>query len=280
LQSEAEFIIDGQPCTVDVGGSPAFSFGAAETLSRPDTDPTFFQDWYGEGFRVFRFLDDAAFASLHYGVTHSIARIVASLGVEVTGFELEKYHHFVRDDATHFQVVRLTRDLFPADFNFPITATRKRLERLLGFGLTDIDPDTGDKLHIIIRINRPGSSDYNPPHKDIYEVWDAEAVIPKFVNFWIPACGVSPQSSLPVGPGSHLLPEDRIYRTVEGGVVAGKTYRVRSILHWDGSNRLHRPPVGDGEVIVFSSHLIHGCAINEQEDTTRVALEFRLFRNH
>jgi hypothetical protein len=29
---------------------------------------------------------------------------------------------------------------------------------------------------------------------------------------------------------------------------------------------------------MFSSHMIHGLAINEEEDVTRVALEFRLFK--
>jgi ectoine hydroxylase-related dioxygenase (phytanoyl-CoA dioxygenase family) len=33
-----------------------------------------------------------------------------------------------------------------------------------------------------------------------------------------------------------------------------------------------------GEVLIFSSHLVHGLAINEESDTTRVALEFRLYK--
>jgi hypothetical protein len=277
MQSQAEFIINDHPYSVDIGGSPAFSFGAAQTLSEPGTDATYFQKWYRDGFCVVRFIDDAGFESLREGVSRSVSRIVASLGIDVTGFELQRYHRYVCDDETHHRVVRLTRDLFPPDFNFPVSAITERFERLLGFGLTDIDPHTGEQLHIIVRINRPGSTDYNPPHKDIYEDWDSKGVIPKLVNFWIPVCGVSAQSALPVAPSSHLLPEDRIYRTVEGGVVAGKSYRVRSILHWDGKNRLQRPRVGDGEVLVFSPHLVHGCAINVQPDTTRVALELRLF---
>jgi hypothetical protein len=278
MTSEVQYVIDGQPCTLDVAGSPAFAHGKPEQLSRPDTDITSGQAWYDRGYGIFRFLDDTGFASLREGIARSIRGIVASLGVDTAGFELETYHRYVRDDALHRKVVGITRDLFPDDFNFPILDTLARLERLLGFGLTDVDPDTGEKLHIIVRINRPDSHDFNPPHKDIYEAWDADATLPRFANFWIPICGVTPQSSLPLVPGSHRLPEDRIVRTFAGGVAGGNEYRVRTVLRWDGSNELQRPAVGYGEVLIFSSHLVHGCAINRQDDATRVALEFRLYR--
>jgi ectoine hydroxylase-related dioxygenase (phytanoyl-CoA dioxygenase family) len=95
---------------------------------------------------------------------------------------------------------------------------------------------------------------------------------------WVPICGVNDKSSLPIAPGSHLLPEDKILRTMDGGVVAGKKYRVRSIAVWDGRSDLTRAKVEEGELLVFSCHLIHGIAVNDQDDQTRVALEFRLFR--
>jgi ectoine hydroxylase-related dioxygenase (phytanoyl-CoA dioxygenase family) len=50
------------------------------------------------------------------------------------------------------------------------------------------------------------------------------------------------------------------------------------IKEWGGSHTLERAVVKDGQVLFFSSHLIHGLAINEEEDLTRVALEFRLFK--
>jgi hypothetical protein len=280
MGAEAEFVIDGQTYTVDIGGSPAFAFGKHERLAGPDTDIAWGQDWYEQGFGIRPFCDEAAFADLRAGISASIAGILDSLGIDTRGFELEKYHHFVRDDATHHRVVGITRDLFPGDFNFPIAGNIDRLGALLGFALTDTCPWNGEQVHIIVRINRPRSGDYNPPHKDIYENWDADRVLRRFVNFWIPVCGVGPRSSLPLVPGSHQLDEDRIYRTFQGGVVGGNRYRVRNIIRWDDRNDLCRPPVRYGEVLVFSSHLIHGCAINSQDDTTRVALEFRLFKRN
>ncbi len=53
-----------------------------------------------------------------------------------------------------------------------------RLSKILGFNLTDLNPGDQKKVHIIVRINRPKSNDYNPPHKDIYELVDNESLMP------------------------------------------------------------------------------------------------------
>jgi ectoine hydroxylase-related dioxygenase (phytanoyl-CoA dioxygenase family) len=50
------------------------------------------------------------------------------------------------------------------------------------------------------------------------------------------------------------------------------------IKSWNGDITLTRPEIKYGEVLFFTSHLVHGLAINEEEDSTRVALEFRLFK--
>ena len=190
-------------------------------------------------------------------------------------FILEEYHRHCEEG--HYRIVQKTRDLFPCDFKFDTKVIVEKLGALLGLELTDIDPDTNKKLHIILRINRPNSTDYNPPHKDIYQQYDESGIVPKCVNFWIPICGVNKDSTLPLAVGSHLLSEDKIFRSFDGGFVNGKAYNVRSVLHWGGDVRLTLPQVNDQQVLVFSSHLVHGCAINHQKDTTRIALEFRLF---
>lgn len=301
--NQLTYVIDGQDVTVSVAGSPGFQPGPAQILSGPGRDATFGQGWYDQGYASFAFADAPEFAQIRQGISAAIGRIVAQeLGPELSpdlspetdqdaaegagyadqppppGFDLESYHHHVRRDADHARVVARTRDLFPADFGFPIQAIIPKLERFLGFGLSDIDPDSGERVHIIIRINRPGSQDYNPPHKDIYEGVDGPGYIPQFINFWIPICGLTPKTMLPLAPGSHLLPEDQIIRTVTGGVVAGKTYRVRMVQSWGGQTQMIRPAIGYGDALVFSSHLVHGLALNSETDLTRAALEFRLFR--
>ena len=278
MRKEAEFIIDGELHKFDIGDSPAFCFGSAERLSRPDTDVVYGQPWYEQGFGIFSFLDEPEYQALHEGISASVSGLVAANGVDTAGFRLDKYHLHVRNEDLHRKVVGMSRVLVPSDFNFDVSRVIGKLERLLGFGLTDMDPENGERSNIIVRINRPGSTDFNPPHKDIYEDWDQRSVLPQLVNFWIPICGVTAKSSLPVAPGSHLVPEDRICRTVEGGVIGANRYRVRSVISWDGRRDLVRPSVQYGQVLVFSSHLIHGCAVNTQDDETRVALEFRLYK--
>lgn len=269
-----DYTINGEKYSVDVSGSPEFVTGEHEYLSSAETDIIFGTPWYEDGHKIMPFLGPEEFQVLRHEISEVIRKIVVSLGVDATGFEIDKYHRFVTDDATHLGVVSRTRDLFPEDFSLPMQGVIEKIGQVVGFRLTDVEPNTGGRMHIIVRINRPRSTDFNPPHKDSYE--DPSA---RFLNVWIPICGVNDKSSLPIAPGSHLLPEDKVLRTLEGGVVAGKKYRVRSIAAWDGRSDLHRVKVDEGQLLIFSCHLIHGIAYNDQDDTTRVALEFRLFRS-
>lgn len=261
---------------VDLGSESEFSTGKAVHLSTKESDLTFSQEWYAKGFHVESLFNAQEFSSLKTGVENTAKSLLESSGAHVQGFSLEKYHQFV-DEKLHFEVVSRTRDMFPQDFSFDCESVYQRLGEMLGFPLGDVGPG-GKKMHIIVRINRPFSGDFNPVHKDVYEAYDGRGEIPQFVNFWIPICGVSTASSLPVAKGSHLLSEEAIVRTSAGSTINGKSYRVNSIVSWDGSSELERPEVPYQSVLVFSPHLIHGLAINQQEDITRVSLEFRLFR--
>ena len=267
----AKFLIDKSTYEINLKGK--FYFGPDKVLSTKETDPCYDQEWYSQGYKISNLFSESEFNLLYKGINNCICKFSKK-----NKFPLEKYHEYIKDDQTHMEIVKKTRDLFPEDFNFDVKKIIRKLELLMGFPLTDIDPDTNKKLHIIVRINRPFSNDYNPPHKDIYQQYDETGIIPKCINFWIPICGVTFQSMLPLAKSSHLLPENKIYRTKDGGIIEKNKYRVRSVLHWDGSNKLSRPKIKDGQVLIFSSHLIHGCAINEQKYITRVALEFRLFK--
>ncbi|MGK0413263.1 MAG: ectoine hydroxylase-related dioxygenase (phytanoyl-CoA dioxygenase family) [Polaribacter sp.] len=65
-----------------------------------------------------------------------------------------------------------------------------------------------------------------------------------------------------------------IFRTFDGGMMEGNKYRVRMIKSWNSENRLVRSTVQNGQVLIFSGHLIHGLAINNENNKTRVALGF------
>lgn len=278
---DIEYQINGNNYTVSIEGSPVLQFGKDEVLSKADSDITFGQSWYDEGFTEVDLLNEEEFIGLKKGLVNSIEEIIQKeLSIVPESFNLENYHHFVKDDASHYKIVSKTRDLFEEDFKFPITQLISRLGDKLGFNLTDVDPATKKKLHIIVRINRPQSNDYNPPHKDIYEGVDNDSIIPQFVNFWIPIAGVTNKSSLPLAPKSHKVNEKLISRTFDGGMMEGNKYRVRMIKSWGGDNGFIRSNVQNGQVLIFSSHLIHGLAINNESDKTRIALEFRLFKDN
>ncbi|ADQ17658.1 phytanoyl-CoA dioxygenase family protein [Leadbetterella byssophila] len=280
MSRRLSYTIGNESYEFSVEGSPEFKCGKNERLSREDTDIVYHQDWYQEGYTVKPFLSESEFAYLKEGLTNSVAALIREeLNLEVPAdFVLENYHHLVKNSEDHYKVVRRTRDLFAEDFNFPVKSILPKFEAILGFGLTDINPEDGKELHIIVRINRPGSNDFNPPHKDVYERVDEANYIPPFVNLWIPIAGVTENSSLPIAPGSHLISEDQVCRTFDGAVVEGNKYRVRMIESWGGSTHLERAKVKDGDVLFFSGHLIHGLAVNAEPDMTRVALEFRLFK--
>lgn len=272
-----EYKIDNEIIDVDVSDNQNYITGESKVLSNVDTDITFNQNWYSEGYTTAPFLWNEEFGDLKKGITNTISDLLTKEGIDTTGFTLEKYHKYVKTNEQHFSIVSKTRDLFPEQFRFNIKELMPTFSHLLGFELSNINPKTNDRVHIIVRINRPKSNDYNPPHKDMYEAYDREGYFPQFVNFWIPIAGVTDKTSLPIVPKSHLISEDNVVRTSDGGIVGGNKYRVRFIKEW-GDNSMIRTNVTDSEVLIFSSHLIHGLAKNGEDDLTRVALEFRLFK--
>lgn len=271
-----EYLVDGVPVPVWLDNASEACFGEDLVLSTPETDATASQPWYPEGFTVVDLFSPDSFAELRAAMEATLRGVMVQIGIDTRGFTLERYHCFV-DDAQHYQIVGRTRDLFQRDVALDVAAMHARLGAVFGRPLTDMAPAAmGGQLHIILRVNRPGSTDFNPVHKDIYEPVDNLGLVPPLINFWVPIAGVGPDSALPIAPGSHRLNERTILRTRAGSRVEGRAYRVNSILEWDGSRSLERVRVRDGQVLIFSPHLIHGLAVNRTPDTTRVALEFRL----
>ena len=257
------------------------ALGRDIVLSNERTDLSFTQDWYPEGYKVYKAFDQDEFMSMRKSVENAVTSIMKKeLNLSSVDFNLEDYHSFVPTDQDHYKIVSRARDLFSHDFSFPILSCLERLGELVKTKLTDLNPQTGHRIHIIIRINRPKSHDFNPPHKDIYGDYEGNVVSsPNFINFWIPICGVTRNSSLPIAPGSHLFPESEIERSLSGAIIGGNRYRVNLVLNWGGSNRLSRTNLDAGEALCFSPHLIHGLAANQESDQTRVALELRLYED-
>ena len=272
------YTIDGRELAVECEGETAFFAGEDVCLAERFGDSVAAQDWYREGYAI---IDSARFfdfrevrADVERVVRHAIAELEP--GADLSAFRLGDYHKYV-GDALHARVIRKTRRLFPKDFGFDEARIVGELSGLLGIKLGYRNPLENSDQWIIARINPPRSIGFNPPHKDAYGVLDQLGSIPRMVNVWIPVCGVGEGTGLPVVPGSHLLKESAVVRTRAGTVMEGQRYSVNCIKSWNGQTALSTLCPAEGEMIVFSSHLIHGLGRNHNADTTRVSLEFRLY---
>lgn len=270
--------VNGESIEVEVDEKEDFEVGENICLAKEFHDISLKQDWAKQGYCL---MNSKPFFD-HSAIYHAIEKLVIQILAEedptlcLDGFTLEKYHQFV-DDEMHQKVFARTRRLYPPDFEIDIEQFVDRLGVELGRNLCVDNAIAKSKQWIIVRINRPVSEDFNTVHKDVYESYDGLSAVPEMINIGVPVCGVNEKSGLPVAPGSHLLTEDKVLRTRQGGFMNGRQYTVNSILSWDGSHCLQSLSPNEERLIVFSSFLVHGLALNRNPDTTRISLEFRLF---
>ncbi|GEQ87314.1 hypothetical protein ULMS_28220 [Patiriisocius marinistellae] len=261
--------IDNTPYQFEVIGD--FFWGKEELLYKPENSVISKTSWSEKGYGVVEAFFGNEFQNLKDSIKKNIIKAFKINKIEYpSNFELRDYHNVVKTDKQHLQVIDITRSLTNEDFDFDIDALTERFGKILGYKLTSWVEEL-QKSHIQIRINRPSSLDINPPHRDGYlSYWE------DVVNVWIPIESCNEQTSLPVLPGSHLLPENEIYRTnSKGATINGNTYFVPCILKTkDGNMDMIRPNPKEGNALLFSPFLIHGAAVN-RSDKTRVSIELR-----
>ena len=153
------------------------------------------------------------------------------------------------------------------NFNFDLDKIASIVSKIIDVELSFYNPELKTS-HIQLRINRPRSLDFNPPHKDSYIDCFNDVV-----NILIPICGCDSSSSLPLMPGSHFLNESELFKSQPGEAkINNITYNVPCILNIKNSIfKLIRPNPDVGDAILFSPYLIHGAAFNNS-DITRIAL--------
>jgi len=255
---EIETLIDGKVFVWHAEGE--FAWGQGPPLCRLEQDILL----CGLGSDGYRILD------LPPGCADEIAdRAAALLGFAHRDL-LPCYHRDVRD-TRHVAVIKKTRELRLRDLAIPPGSFSGLFGRALGVRLTETVAALS-RDHVQLRINRPGSTDYNPPHRDgSLPIW-ANAL-----NVWIPIAGVNELTSLPIIPGSHRVAEEACWQTEAGGVaIRGRQYRVPAIARLrQGPLHMVRTPVAFGQALLFTPFLIHGLAVNESSHT-RMALELRL----
>lgn len=271
LEKICNIYIDEIPFEFKVEGD--FYWGNDEVLYTEKGSVLENVSWKKKGFKVVTAFKRETFLKLRKSIKENIIKAIKKVGIEVdtNTFELEKYHEYITTDEQHFQVINITRNLTVSDLSFDIDALVDRFGAVLGCELTSWVEEL-QRSHVQIRISRPNSLDINPPHRDGYfSYWE------NIINIWVPIAGCTEKTSLPVVAGSHLLSENEILRTSsKGAKINGNTYHVPCLLESKkGSFYMERPNPKEGEALLFTPYLIHGAAINQSKDTTRIALELR-----
>jgi hypothetical protein len=258
METEIETVIDGRAFRWRAEGK--FAWGSGPPLCRLERDRV--SAALGpEGYRV---------VELPQGCAERLAETAAVLLGYRHRDQLTSYHTDV-DEAGHLATVERTTRLRLKEFAVAPGCLAGLFGAILGIPLSETVAALG-RDYVILRINRPHSTDYNPPHRD-----GSLAVWARSVNIWIPVAGVDRQTSLPLFPGSHRVAESECLQTGPGGVaIAGRRYHVPAIACLrSGALRMTRASVAFGQALMFTPYLIHGLAVNESRQT-RMSLELRL----
>jgi ectoine hydroxylase-related dioxygenase (phytanoyl-CoA dioxygenase family) len=128
---------------------------------------------------------------------------------------------------------------------------------------------------IWFRICRPSKNymnDFNPCHKDIYLDFYRNVI-----NIYLPIVGSNENSTLMIEQSSHKWNENETIVTKDGAYFKNinKKYSVDAVVASKKPLNMYRPNPSIDQVMIFSPYLIHGCANNNNEDTTRISIEIR-----
>jgi hypothetical protein len=259
VNQQIETLIDGRPFSWLVKGE--FSWGSGGPLCQLESDPLL-PALGADGYRVI---------DLPAGTAERIKKNVASLPLLQGLANLENYHEWVESEADHLKLIQDSRDLRYARLGLDGEEFTRFFANIVGVALSPVLPMFGSEI-VQLRINRPGSTDYNPPHRD-----GSLPHLAPTLNAWIPVVGVDETTSLPIVPGSHAISEEDCWQTQPGGAsMGGNPYRVPAIGRLlSGPLRMMRAPVRFGQALIFTPYLIHGLAFNQNDRKTRMALELR-----
>lgn len=245
-----------------------------QVLLASSLDLTAGTPWAGAGYIVAPFLAQAEQQQLQTGLADLVREALATAGLPVApDFPVSCYHDLVGDDqARHLAVVNLTKQYALDRLPVPVALLEARVGQLCGRPVQAYNPfDEARIFHL--RIVRPGRTDNNPLHRDVW--------LPDYddcVNIYVPVAGSTPESSLTLIPGSHWWPESQTERTLGGAVYNGATYTVPGVKGTAERLQLIRPNPSADEVLLFSPYLLHGGAVNLNQDATRISLEMRFWQ--
>ncbi|HEX8426079.1 phytanoyl-CoA dioxygenase family protein [Hymenobacter sp.] len=248
--------------------------GENRVLLATSVDLTAGTPWADAGYVVAPFLGPTEQQQLQEGLAELVREALRAAGLPVApDFPVSDYHRVIGDDQVrHLAVVNTTKEYLVDRLPVPASLLETRIGELCGRPVQAHNPfDDARIFHL--RIVRPGRSDNNPLHRDVW--------LPDYdncVNIYVPVAGSTADSSLCLIPGSHWWPESQTERTHGGAVYNGITYTVPGVKGAPQPLQLIRPNPGPGEVLLFSPYLLHGGAVNLNPDATRISLEMRFWQ--
>ncbi len=257
--------------TYHIEGAPGVRDG--QVLLASAIDLTAGTPWAADGYTVVTGLAPAVQAQLREGLAELVRAALRNAGVPVgPGFDVSQYHHAIADDrARHLAVVEQLKEIRQEKLPVPAAVLEARVGEVLGRPVRALNPWDGERF-FHLRIIRPNRPDNNPLHRDVWLPDYADCV-----NIYLPVAGSTPDSTLPLVPGSHHWPESRTGRTAEGAVYNGVRFTVPALTDAPEPLQIVRPSPTPSEVLVFSPYLLHGGAVNLNSGATRISLEMRFW---
>jgi ectoine hydroxylase-related dioxygenase (phytanoyl-CoA dioxygenase family) len=230
--------------------------------------------WSDSGYTIETlFTDESKFSAFIVACRELLYHCWRKAGIEIPdGFSPEHYHQLANDQATHRRAIEETRLLSLNEFPVPVEQVTDRVSAILGRKVVGLNPYEEQRA-FHFRVVRPRSGDNNPLHRD---VWLED--YSNCINLYIPIAGSNANSSLILLAGSHRWPESRIFRTVDGAIINGVKFNVPAVDSIEGEFEAVRPDPRMNQFLLFSPYLIHGGAVNFNEDVTRISIELRLWQ--
>ena len=262
-QHDVTYHIEGAAAPADDG----------RVLLHAAVDLTANTPWAPAGYCVAPGLAPPLQAQLQHGLATLLREALREAGVPVAAnFDVSHYHHAIADDsARHLAVVNQTKEIRQQYLPIPAAVLEARVSELIGRRVQALNPWDGERF-FHLRIIRPHRPDNNPLHRDIW--------LPDYddcLNIYLPVAGSTPDSAMPLVPGSHHWPENRTGRTAQGAVYNGIRFTVPALTNADAPLEIVRPSPRPDELLLFSPYLLHGGAVNLTPDATRVSLEMRFW---
>lgn len=196
--------------------------------------------------------------------------VLQALGIALP--DLRAYHRYVTTTEQHLLVLhQIGKLIAPERLGIDLVQLEKAVKKHCGIADALTCRGWSD-----IRVFRPyavGAMDNNPLHRDTWV-----PVINNCVNVYIPIVGNNRLSSLSVISGSHLWGGSSLDRTVSNAKINGTQYGLPAVAKIHRSYRVVRPRLSPREALLFSSHLVHGGAVNLNKDTSRVSVEIRFWK--